>query len=248
MSYLVFLLVFLIPPLFTGAYFFIKSKSIHKLYGFYGITVLATLAMIYTTPWDNFLVANKVWWYGEDRVIGTIGYVPIEEYCFFILQTYMTGFWTFLLWLKSDKSKLPLKNSALRISVLSALIVFEIFSILMLKSDSSFYMGLILSWSLPIVIIQLFAGFGYIATHFKTYLAAFLPPSIYLCFADSFAIYDGIWDISKEFTLGIKLGPLPLEEATFFFMTNIMVAQGLLLFLYMRNDLKAWKTNLKKSV
>ena len=243
MSYLVFLFVFLMPPLFTGAYFFYKSKSSQKLYGFYGITVLATLAMIYTTPWDNFLVANKVWWYGKDRVIGTIGYVPIEEYCFFILQTYMTGFWTFLLWLKSDKSKIPLKKPILKVTVILALLVLEIFSIIMLKSDSSFYMGLILSWGLPIVIIQLFAGFGYIATHFKTYLLAFIPPSVYLCFADAYAIYAGIWDISKDFTLGLKFGPLPIEEATFFFMTNIMVAQGLLLFLYMKDSIGFKKTS-----
>lgn len=247
MSYLNFLLIFLIPPLFTGAYFFYKSKSIQKKYAFTGMTVLATLALIYTTPWDNFLVANKVWWYGPDRVLGTIGYVPIEEYCFFILQTYMTGFWTFLLWLKSDKSKLPLKNMTLKSSVVLILLVAEIFSLLMLKFDSSFYLGLILSWSLPIVLIQLLAGFGYIATHFRTFLIAFGVPSLYLCLADAYAIYDGIWDISKDFTIGINFGPLPLEEATFFFMTNIMVAQGLLLFLYMRDDLKSWRANLKKS-
>ena len=224
-----------------GAFLFYKSKSTQKKYALSGITVLATLALIYTTPWDNFLVAHKVWWYGPNRVLGTIGYVPIEEYCFFILQTYMTGFWTFLLWLKSDKSKLPLKKSLLKSNVIATLFITEIFSLFLLKFDSSFYMGLILSWSLPIVLIQLVAGFGYIATHFKTYLLAFGVPSVYLCFADAFALYDGIWYISKKFTTGIKLGPLPIEEATFFFMTNIMVAQGLLLFLYMREDLKSWR-------
>lgn len=211
------------------------------------MTVLSGLALFYTTPWDNFLVANEVWWYGPDRVLGTIGYVPIEEYCFFILQTYMTGFWTYLLWLKSDKSKLPLKNPTLKYSVISTLLVFELFSILMLNFDSSFYMGLILSWSLPIVLIQLIAGFGYIATHFKTYLLAFVTPSVYLCLADAFAIHNGVWDISNAYTLGIKIGPLPLEEAVFFFMTNIMVAQGLLLFLYMRDDLKGLKKKYLKS-
>ena len=32
--------------------------------------------------------------------------------------------------------------------------------------------------------------------------------------------------------LGPALGPLPLEEAVFFLVTNLLVVQGLLLFLY----------------
>lgn len=34
----------------------------------------------------------------------------------------------------------------------------------------------------------------------------------------------------RRYTLGVKLGPLPLEEATFFLVTNCMVVQGALLF------------------
>ena len=149
--------------------------------------------MIYTTPWDNFLVANKVWWYGTDRILGTIAYVPV------------------------DKSKVSLKKPILKAGLIIALFVIEFFSILMIKVDSSFYMGLILSWSIPIVLIQTIAGFGYIAAHFKTFFMAFMLPSLYLCLADAYAIYNGIWDISKNFTLGIKFGPLPLEEVVFFF-------------------------------
>jgi lycopene cyclase domain-containing protein len=247
LSYLNFLIVFLLPPLLTGAFLFFKSKSANKKYALQGMTVLAILALVYTTPWDNFLVANRVWWYGADRVLGTIGYVPIEEYCFFILQTYMTGFWTYLLWIKSDKSLLPLNRPFLKISVIVSLLTLELFSLLMLKNNSSFYMGLILSWSIPIVLVQLIAGFGFIAVHFKTFLFAFGLPSLYLCAADAFAIHNGIWDISKDYTLGVYFGPLPLEEATFFFVTNIMVAQGLLLFLYMKDQINIYKKALKLS-
>ena len=38
------------------------------------------VAVIYTTPWDNYLVATAVWWYDLALVTGvTIGWVPIEE-------------------------------------------------------------------------------------------------------------------------------------------------------------------------
>jgi len=238
MSYLNFLLVFLIPPLTLGAFYFYKSKSSEKKFALIGMTVLASLAMLYTTPWDNFLVANDVWWYGKDRVLGTIGYVPIEEYCFFILQTYMTGFWTYFLWLKSKKNKVKTKRKLFKALKLTSIFVVEVISLYMLKFDSTFYMGLILSWSMPVIFIQLAFGFDHVLANLKTFYLAFFIPSVYLCFADAFAIKNGIWEISKKFTLGINLGVLPVEEATFFFMTNIMVAQGLLLFLYMKKSLK----------
>ncbi|MEJ2750438.1 MAG: lycopene cyclase domain-containing protein, partial [Anaerolineae bacterium] len=41
------------------------------------------VALIYTTPWDNYLVATNVWWYDPALVTGiTLGWVPIEEYTF----------------------------------------------------------------------------------------------------------------------------------------------------------------------
>jgi lycopene cyclase domain-containing protein len=50
-----------------------------------GLTIL--IALIYTTPWDNYLVATRVWYYDPARVWGIVlGYVPLEEYLFFILQ------------------------------------------------------------------------------------------------------------------------------------------------------------------
>lgn len=42
------------------------------------------LAVVYTAPWDNYLVATGVWSYNPGLVTGvTLGWVPIEEYTFF---------------------------------------------------------------------------------------------------------------------------------------------------------------------
>ena len=55
-------------------------------------------AVVWTTPWDNYLVATGVWYYDPRLVTGiTLGWVPIEEYTFFVVQTLITGLW--LLWL-----------------------------------------------------------------------------------------------------------------------------------------------------
>ena len=55
--------------------------------------VLAALALLYTTPWDNYLVYKGIWTYPSDRVAISIGYVPLEEYSFFVLQTMITVLW-----------------------------------------------------------------------------------------------------------------------------------------------------------
>lgn len=52
------------------------------------------IALVYTTPWDNYLVATRVWWYDPNLVTGiTFGWVPLEEYTFFVLQPLLTGLW-----------------------------------------------------------------------------------------------------------------------------------------------------------
>src|SRR6185436_12337140 len=61
-----------------------------------GIHIL--LAVVYTTPWDNYLVATGVWYYNPTLVAGfMIGYVPIEEYTFFVGETILSGLWWWFL-------------------------------------------------------------------------------------------------------------------------------------------------------
>ena len=105
MSYGVFLILFVCLPL-VGLIFVLRG-SLRRVH----LTMLigmATIAMVYTTPWDNYLVATRVWYYNPDlilsikvgdRMIGAVlGYVPIEEYLFFVLQSLLTGLIVFWLW------------------------------------------------------------------------------------------------------------------------------------------------------
>ena len=62
------------------------------------IAILIGVAVLYTTPWDNYLVATGVWWYDPALVTGiTWGWVPLEEYTFFVLQPVLTGLWLLFL-------------------------------------------------------------------------------------------------------------------------------------------------------
>jgi len=64
----------------------------------YIIAAHVLLALVYTTPWDNYLVATGVWNYNPQLVTGIVfGYVPLEEYTFFVVETILSGLWWWFL-------------------------------------------------------------------------------------------------------------------------------------------------------
>jgi lycopene beta-cyclase len=96
MSYTLFLIIFVCVPL--AAFGFVMRKYLRPIH-LLGIAGLAVIAIVYTTPWDNYLVASGVWYYDTKLVLGVLlGYVPLEEYAFYILQAALTGLFTFWLW------------------------------------------------------------------------------------------------------------------------------------------------------
>ena len=193
------------------------------------------VALLYTTPWDNYLVATRVWWYDPKLVTGiTIGWVPIEEYAFFVLQTLLTGLW--LLWLAR---RLPPPMDAPprpRLRWISALAVGLIWlaSVVGLLSGwkPGVYLTIQLAWALPPIIFQLVFGADILWRYRGLVLLALVPATLYLGAVDAVAIGAGTWTIDPAQSLEIYLGGvLPLEEFTFFLVTNTLVAFGMTLVL-----------------
>lgn len=241
MTYLQFHLYFTIPQtILLWVFLIYKTPKSLWLPIFKGSSLLAFLAVTWTTPWDNYLIYKNIWWYGADKVMGTIGYVPIEEYFFFIIQCYFTGsFLGFFL----HKAKFQTTELATERKWGNAIMALAIFllalGVLCLNFTESLYLGLILSWAAPIWLIQLVFGRDLLAREWKKYLALIMIPSLYLCVGDYIAIASETWSISSVYTLGWNLGPLPIEEITFFFSTNIMLSQGLILFLHPQGQERA---------
>ncbi|MGB8644299.1 MAG: lycopene cyclase domain-containing protein [Anaerolineae bacterium] len=96
MTYPLFLLIFLVIPI--AALGIGLRRRLRTRWWLTAVAVTIGVALFYTTPWDNYLVASGVWYYAPSRVWNIIlGYVPLEEYLFFILQVILTGLIT--LWL-----------------------------------------------------------------------------------------------------------------------------------------------------
>lgn len=235
MTYLQFLLIFIIPLVIFEAVLFRKINDSDKSYVLRGICLLALLAVVYTTPWDNYLIMTHVWSYEEHRVIGKIGYVPIEEYSFFVLQSFLSGFWVYFIQRKMAVTSVPDARVGIKNAVVVLLVLLWLLSIQFLQVESSRYMGLILVWAVPVMILQWVVGGQYLVSNLKVYMWGLIPPTLYLCIVDAIAIYLHVWKISMTQTMGIHFGPLPLEEATFFLVTNVMLVQGLVLFIAMKD-------------
>lgn len=193
------------------------------------------LALVYTTPWDNYLVATNVWWYDPELVTGiTLGWVPIEEYTFFIVQTLLTGLWTLILMRSVFKSPQPVSPAkSIRAGATLVVVILWIVSTLFLLMGpvSSTYMTLILSWALIPVLLQVAFGADILLANWRFVSAAILAPTLYLWLVDAIAIQGGTWTIDSVQTTGIKLGPLPIEEMIFFLMTNLLIVFGMTLML-----------------
>lgn len=252
MTYFGVLLTFVLPPLITLAVF-VPGADWRRLFTrpsrinwppYTALLAHVLIALAYTSPWDNYLVASTVWWYDPSLVTGiTIGWVPIEEYTFFILQTLLTGLWTVAL-LRLPLRKRPSRVASARVSAQIrwraslAMAIFWFISVALLAGGwtSVTYLGLILIWAIPPVILQVAFGADILWKRRGILALAILIPTAYLWLVDAYAIRSGTWTIDPTQTtgLGLHIFPgslLPLEEMLFFLATNVIVAFGITLML-----------------
>ncbi len=243
MTYFGILGTFVIPPMLI-LLVLISRDTWHRLIKreghinwmpYLALLVHVLLALVYTTPWDNYLVATNVWWYDPELVTGiTLGWVPIEEYTFFIVQTLLTGLWTLILMRSVFKSPQPVSRAkSIRTGTSVVVLVLWVASTLFLLTGpaSGTYLTLILSWALIPILIQVAFGADILLANWRLVSAAILVPTLYLWLVDTIAIQGGTWTIDPAQTTGIKLGPLPIEEMIFFLMTNLLIVFGVTLML-----------------
>lgn len=210
-----------------------------------GVAIVTLVAVIYTTPWDNYLIARGVWGYGDGRTIAHLGFAPVGEYAFFVIQPILTALWLGQLtlrpgWLEPaglgkiadwgrvlEVGRLGL---GLRLIGVVAAVSIGVFGGLALATPDTFYLGAILVWAAPVLFVQWIVGLPQLLYQRRTVALGVAVPTLYLWIIDRVALATGIWYISPTYTTGIELFGLPIEEALFFLVTNLFVVQGLVLF------------------
>lgn len=245
MTYFGFLTIFLVIPLLILAGLTIRDWrqqrslpiELRNWPAWLALAAHALVALAYTTPWDNYLVASGVWWYDPELVSGIVlGWVPLEEYLFFILQPIVAGLWLLFLArrlpvetaVKAHSSPIR-RNSTL---VAGLLWVVAAGALVGLGWAPGTYLALILAWALPPIMLQLAFAADILWQHRRLLLVTLVSVTLYLSAADALAIASGTWTINPALSLQIYLGGiLPLEEFLFFLITNILLGFGMVLVL-----------------
>ena len=237
MTYFTFLISFLVVPILILLALIWHDSSRRKTYRSFRaiafvIGVHVVLAVTWTTPWDNYLVASGVWWYDPALVAGiTLGYVPIEEYTFFVLQPIMTGLWLIFLMPRLYKPSQPAQESQIQFRVGTTLVIGFIWLVaagfLFSELDQFNYLGLELIWALPPIMLQVAFGADILRKQWRLVLLTIFSATIFLSLADSIAIGAGTWTIDPAQSTGILVGGiLPVEELIFFMLTNVLIVFG----------------------
>ncbi|WP_340097826.1 lycopene cyclase domain-containing protein [Salinibaculum salinum] len=193
-----------------------------------GIALLVGLALVYTTPWDNYLIARGVWWYGDGVVSMRIWQMPLGEYLFVAVQSVLVGVWTFRLDGPVDATVgHTWRDRLLGVSAGAGVALAGL--ALVLGPAATFYMGAIFVWAGPVLALQWGVGWRYLLAVRRRLAVMVAVPVVYLSSIDRVAIEWGLWTISPTYSTGLTVGGLPLEEGVFFLVTSLFVAQALVL-------------------
>lgn len=244
MTYWGFLLLFVVLPILVlGCLALIDRTSARNIPAslqarpfWVAVSMHMLIALAYTTLWDNYLVATKVWSYNPELVSGIIfGWVPIEEYTFFLLQPVLAGLFLLFLMRRFQDVEHPTTNARgwriLPVFILGAIWLGNII-ILISGWRMGTYLALELFWALPPIALQVLFGGDILRKHSKLVLTGIFLITIYLGVADAIAIHAGTWSINPQKSLHFLIGGfLPVEELIFFLLTNTLVIFGIILFI-----------------
>ncbi len=243
MTYGDLLALFLVSPVVLLALLTLRDRYLHKASSSLRgspfavvLPVLTLVVVVYTTPWDNHLIAEGVWSYGRARISGiALARVPIEEFAFFLLQSLLVGLW--FLWLVHRVPGRTLRRASAHGRVARwlsagtcAVIWLGSLAVLVSGWRPGVYIGWEVAWALPPLILQLGVGADILWARRTLICATLLPVLLYLSAVDTLAIHERIWTIDPHQSLDVLVGgQLPLEEFLFFLLTSTLVVFGLVL-------------------
>jgi lycopene cyclase domain-containing protein len=154
--------------------------------------------------------------------------MPLGEYLFVVCQSVLVGVWTF----RRDGAVDPTIGHSWRdrlVGVLAGVAVGVVGLAFLLGPGSTFYLGAILAWAAPVLALQWGVGWRYLVAVRRRIAVMLAVPVLYLSTIDRYAIEQGLWTISPQYSTGLTVGGLPVEEGVFFLCTSLFVVQALVL-------------------
>ena len=201
-----------------------------KVIGYTTPLVIAVMAVIFSTVWDNIIASKGVWTFQASTMVGTAGHIPYEEYFWFIDHTLIASVWTLSLWSTRKTRSLPPTDPAkgIRIAGTAACLLLTIIGAVMVMFDSTFFLGIILIFMLPVIGYLWWIGGHLFMQQLRELILGVSVVSIYVLILDSWAVREGVWAFSETYTTGIKLMGVTLEQLGIYSLTTCLVAPSVL--------------------
>jgi lycopene cyclase domain-containing protein len=197
----------------------------------FAVAAVTVIALVYTIPWDNYLIQRGVWWYGEGRVTTVLWNAPLSEYVFILVVPVLGALWLHhLSMVFTAPERVVTVSRGQRVAGVLAAAVVGAVGVVFLLGGRTLYVGSILTWSAPVLGLQWAVGWPYLWARRWFVGAGIAAPTLYLSAIDRVAIESGAWQLSSELTTGVTVGGLPVEEGLFFLVTSTFVVQGLVLY------------------
>ena len=237
MTYLRFHLIFNLPLLIVlGALTGTVPWTIEEIEAL-GLVLLAV--MIFTTPWDNLAAKWGIWGFPREKYSTRLGYLPVEEYAFFLLQSgnimlaVRALFHFFPDWQTGQETEVGKWTLiCLVVSVIPWIFVVVQLRLLRRVAGPCVNYAVHLAWFLPVIYTQWILAPWLFWGHAGLLALVTAAFGIYYTLADLAAVRAGTWFFDEKQITGVKLGGiLPWEEIAFFFLTSLLVAQSYLLLL-----------------
>ena len=195
-------------------------------------------AVVFTTPWDNVAARWGIWGFPCNKYTLRLGYLPVEEYLFFVLQSLNVMFGVRALLHLFPLFRHPLffhfsiiTGICVVISIPAWIVLgFELRRQQRGKSPNLRY-ALHLVWFLPVLYLQWILAPLLLSMHLGLLAIMACGFGLYYTLADLVAVRAGLWFFDEKQITGHKIAGLPWEEIAFFFLTSLLVAQSFLLLL-----------------
>lgn len=201
------------------------------------LILLPIIAFVWTTPWDNLIVRNRAWSYHRHCIWFTIGYVPIEEYFYFIIQSLISTLWCTLItrWTLPNlylTPSTPARRPLAPFAVATCVVCFVLGLQASVPATHTYYFGMISWWSSMPLALLLWGSIDFVrnmgvGAGFIPFAISVLGPTLYLWSSDIYALRRGTWHINQATSLNMfPIPDLPIEEMLFFLVTNVILVSA----------------------